>query len=188
MKQPMSGALMPKRAGRRKGRGPSKPRRSATGQGAPARPAPPARSGTETIAARELRRLLPGSLGAHENLQRAVLDWCALRRIPAVPIHTGPRVSPLAGGVGFELRANAAQRGFADVLVCIPPLGWLVLVELKTGRARRSKAQAALRRRFEAAGAICLLVRDVATFAAQLNFYLERVGRDARRIAKGAPA
>lgn len=115
---------------------------------------------TERITAAQLRRMPIGSLAAHEQLQAAVLTYCQLNGVPAIPVHTGPRVTPRAGG-GYELRGNRHQVGMADVLACVPPNGQLLLLELKSGQAQRSKAQAELHDRFAAAGAICLVVRDV---------------------------
>lgn len=112
------------------------------------------------ITAAQLRRMPIGSLAAHEQLQTAVLTYLALNGLPATPIHTGPRVRPRAGG-GYELRRNRAQLGMADVLTCQPPAGRLVLLELKSGQAQRSRAQRELHDRFSAAGALCLVVRDV---------------------------
>lgn len=116
--------------------------------------------GTATLSVRDFKRGLKGSYRAHQDLQRAVLDLCALRGVPAVPIHTGPRVAPREGG-GYELRGNRAQRGVSDVLACLPPNGRLALIELKTGGARRSAEQTRVHIRFHAAGALCLVVRSI---------------------------
>jgi len=187
MRQPRRGSRArkssPSAAERREGRGPSNPRRSAPGQRAPARSA----SLPRAIAARELKRILPGSLAAHQSLERAVLDRLALERVPAVPIYTGPRLGRGPAGA-FELRGNPGQRGFADVLAILPPIGLALLIEIKSGRAHRSPAQAAVRRRFEAAGALCLLVRDVALFSGALKASLERAAWLARSITKGVGA
>lgn len=115
---------------------------------------------TRRVTSAQLRRLPIGSLAAHEHLQAAVLTYLTLSGWPATPIHTGPRVAPGAAG-GYELRGNRAQVGMADVLSCDPNSGRLVLLELKSGQAKRSRAQRELHERFEAAGAWCLVVRDV---------------------------
>ena len=115
---------------------------------------------TRRVTAAQLRRMPIGSLAAHEQLQAAVLTYLRLSGCPATPIHTGPRVAPRAGG-GFQLRGNRAQRGMADVMACLPPHGRLALIEIKSGRATRSREQRDLHQRFEAAGALCLVVRDV---------------------------
>ncbi len=115
---------------------------------------------TLRITAAELRRSPIGSLAAHEELQSAVLTYLRLSGCPAVPIHTGPRVAPRPGG-GFQLRRNRAQRGMADVVACLPPHGRLALIEIKSGRAQRSREQRDTHQRFSAAGALCLVVRDV---------------------------
>jgi hypothetical protein len=112
------------------------------------------------LSAAELRRTAAGSLAAHEERQEAVLTYLALNGVPAVPVHTGPRVRPRAGG-GFDLKQNTPQIGLADVLACLPPHGRLALLDIKSGRARLSRAQRALHARFAAAGALCLAVRDV---------------------------
>ena len=125
------------------------------------------------LAARDLRRILPGSQKSHQSLQDAVLLWCELHRIPAVPVHTGPRVAPRGDG-GFELRGNPGQRGLADVLACLPPFGRAVLLELKTGRAHRRPAQVKLHRRFGDVGALSLTIRTVD----DLSALLYQVARD----------
>ena len=113
-----------------------------------------------TAHARDLRRLLPGSNRRHQELQEAVLQWLGWKHIPAVPVHTGPRVTPLGDGA-FGLRGNPAQRGLADVLAVLPPLGRTALLEIKTGRAHRSRAQVDLHARLGAAGALSLTVRSL---------------------------
>lgn len=123
--------------------------------------------------ARDLRRLLPGSNRRHQSLQEAVLCWCVLHRIPAVPVHTGPRVTPLGDG-SFGLRGNRAQAGLADVLAVLPPLGRTALLEIKTGGAHKRPAQVQLHRRFGDAGALSLTVRSVD----DLDALLHQVARD----------
>jgi hypothetical protein len=117
-------------------------------------PAPPA-----TSAAAHLGQLVGGSYRAHESLVAAVLEYLALNGIPAIPVFTGPRVTPREGG-GFNLRANPGQRGFSDVAAALPPDGQLALIECKTGEARRSRDQVELQARFRTAGALCLVVRN----------------------------
>lgn len=112
------------------------------------------------IAARDLHRILPGSTRTHQGLLEAVLHWCELHKIPAVPVHTGPRVAPRAEG-GFELRGNPGQHGLADVLAILPPFGRAALVEVKTGRARKSGAQVDCHRRLGAAGALSVTIRNL---------------------------
>jgi hypothetical protein len=119
---------------------------------------------TTHVHASQLGRLVKGSHEAHENLQEAVLQYLALHSVPAVPIITGPRVTPRARG-GFELRANAEQRGMGDVIACLPGSGRLALIECKTGHARRSPAQVRMHRRFATSGALCLVVRNVLELA-----------------------
>jgi len=115
---------------------------------------------TQRVTAAQLKRMPIGSLAAHEQLQAAVLTYLRLSGCPATPIHTGPRVAPISGGA-FQLRRNRLQVGMADVMACLPPNGRLALLEIKSGRARRSREQRELHEKFEAAGALCLVVRDV---------------------------
>lgn len=124
-----------------------------------------------SIRAADLPRVVGGSHAAHESLQEACLRLLALRKVPAVPIHTGPRVRPRKGG-GWDLRRNAAQRGFADVAACLPPAGLLLLLELKTGGARRSPEQIRFAARFERAGAVTAVIRNALELEALLNRYL----------------
>jgi hypothetical protein len=112
------------------------------------------------IDARDLQRALPGSMRRHQSLEEGVLAWCALYRLPAIAVHTGPRVRPREGG-GFDLIANPKQRGLADVLVCLPPRGRFVHLELKTGKGRRSPEQVARHRQLAGAGALSLVVRTI---------------------------
>ncbi len=111
---------------------------------------------------------LPGSHASHESLQKAVLDLLALQGIPAMPVYTGPRVAPTGAGT-FVLRSNKAQRGLSDVLACLPPSGRLLLIECKTGGARRSPDQVRLQDQFRAAGAECMGVRDVLALARRIH-------------------
>jgi hypothetical protein len=127
-----------------------------------------------TVHARDLHRALGGSQRAHAARVRAVLDWCALHKIPATPIQTTGVPVPRAGG-GFNLQTNPDQVGTADVVACVRRtirrpyqlqleeihIGQLVLIEVKTGRGKRSAQQRAMQERFAAAGAICLELRDV---------------------------
>lgn len=126
-----------------------------------------------TAAASALGRLMGGSHRAHEALQEAVLQMLAPWRIPAVPIHTGPRVRPREGG-GWELRGNPRQHGVSDVIACFPPAGLLALLELKTGAARRSKAQERLAERFKRAGAVTAVIRSVRDLEVLLDQYVPR--------------
>jgi len=133
---------------------------------------------TQTVfAARDLRRVRPGSLSAHKALIEAILQWCELYRLPAVPVHTGARVKPRPGG-GFDLFGNPGQHGLADVIVVLPPFGRLALVEGKTGRARKNPAQVRCHARLGAAGALSLVVREIN----DLQQLLHQVARD-RAIA-----
>jgi len=120
------------------------------------------------IHARDLKKVLKGSLRAHEALVEACITLLALYGVPAVPIHTGPRVTPRAGG-GFDLRTNPRQRGFGDLVGPLPPQGRMLFVECKTGNARRSPAQVRMKERLELAGALCLTVRS----ATDLEQYLD---------------
>lgn len=119
------------------------------------------------VSAADLRHQVHGSNRTHEYLVAAVLEYCVLHRIPARAIHTGPRVTPRAGG-GFDLRANKRQRGISDVIACVPPSGRMALIECKTGRAHRSREQRQVRDEFTAAGALCLEVRDIRDLTAIL--------------------
>lgn len=123
---------------------------------------------TPRLSAAAFKRTRKGSLAAHQELQAAALDLLALHRIPAMPLHTGPRVAPRAGG-GFELRANKAQRGAGDVLACLPPFGQLAFLEFKTGGASRSPEQVRVHEEFARAGAVCFVVRDIADLALFLS-------------------
>lgn len=127
---------------------------------------------TARVSVADFKRQRKGSMASHQELQRAVLDWFRLHGIPAVPVHTGPRVIPLPGGQGFRLLANASQRGFSDVMACLPPHGRLGMVELKTGKAKRSAEQVEMQRRFARAGAITLVVYDIAGLEAAIRAHL----------------
>ena len=134
------------------------------------------------IAARDLRRVLSGSMRKHQSLLEAVRQWCELHKIPAVPVHTGPRVAPRAAG-GFELRGNPGQRGLADLLAILPPFGRAALIELKTGRAHRSAAQVECHHRLGAAGALSLTIRHVEEM--QQLLYQVAVDRATASLARG---
>jgi hypothetical protein len=103
---------------------------------------------------------LGGSAKAHESLQSAALTLLKFYKIPATALYTGPRVRPRAGG-GFDLRRNRSNVGISDIMACLPPRGLLVLIECKTGRARRTPEQIEQHNRFRAAGAHCFVIRTV---------------------------
>lgn len=120
------------------------------------------------LSAADLARLTKGSYRRHEDLVEAVLQYLAINGVPATPIQTGPRVAPRKGG-GFELRENRLQRGFGDVAAALPPHGRMLLVECKTGGARRRPAQVRLHQRYERAGALCLVIHNVTELAPHLQ-------------------
>lgn len=131
------------------------------------------------VHAKDLHKMISGSTRAHHARVSACLDWLSLHGIPAVPISTtGVPIQRLDGG--FDLRKNPRQVGISDIMACLPRriieahptspcagmmqriiVGQLVLIEVKTGNARRTPEQRAQQKRFAAAGALCLVVRDV---------------------------
>jgi hypothetical protein len=112
----------------------------------------------------ELQLAVGGSQRRHTSLQAGALSLLAFAGIPAIPIHTGPRVRPREGG-GFELLSNRDQRGFSDVIAALPPDGKMLVLELKTGGAKRSPAQVRMHSRLAAAGAICLTIHEIGELA-----------------------
>jgi hypothetical protein len=54
-------------------------------------------------------------------------------------------------------------------MACLPPLGRTVLIEVKTGNARRTPEQRAQQERFAAVGGICLVVRALPDFIQRLS-------------------
>ena len=116
---------------------------------------------TQHITIGELRKRTRGSLRAHEQLVDDGLRYLWLNGVPAMPVHTGPRVRPRPGG-GFDLKRNTAQLGLFDILASLPPTGRLLLVDMKTGGAKLSTEQRLVRDRFTAAGALCLTARSIA--------------------------
>lgn len=135
------------------------------------------------IHAREISTVVRGSYRAHEDLLKAVLQLMALRGLEPIPIHTGPRVAPREGG-GFDLRKNTPQIGFGDAVGFLPPRGRTVMVECKTGRARRSPAQVRMHHRLTRNGVICTTVRAGAIAA--FDAFLVRAMTD-EIVAAGAP-
>ncbi len=122
--------------------------------------------------AKDLHRLLGGSTRAHHARVSACLDWLALHNIPAVPIATTGIPVPGKRG-GFELKSNPRQVGISDIIGCLPPgrcnpVGQMLLIEVKTGNATRTAEQRRQQERFRAAGAYCLVVRDVLELEALL--------------------
>lgn len=108
----------------------------------------------------ELKSLQGGSLGAHQALVDGCLRFLALKRIPARAISTTGVPVKRADG-SLILAKNERQEGFPDIVGTIPPLGRALLVECKTGEATRTPAQRRLHSEFAAAGALCLVVREV---------------------------
>ena len=138
--------------------------------------------------AKDLHRLLGGSTRAHHARVSACLDWLALHKIPAVPIATTGIPVPGKRG-GFELKSNPRQVGISDIMACltrtaelhmlggeseIHGIGQLVLIEVKTGNARRTPEQSAQQARFAAAGALCLVIRCVDELHVAIAQYLPR--------------
>jgi len=122
--------------------------------------------------------MVGGSYSAHESLQAAALQYLELHGVPAIPVFTGPRVRPRPGG-GFDLRANPAQKGFSDIAAALPADGRLLLIECKTGNASRSAVQIALQERFQAAGALCVVIRnalDLAPYVQRSRYSDRRAG------------
>lgn len=118
-------------------------------------------SPTVRMSAAQFKRERKGSYAAHQELEQAAIALLRLHRVPARPIHTGPRVAPRPGG-GFDLRKNGAQKGVADILGCLPPFGQLLFIDLKSGSARPTRDQLAVQEEFTRAGAVYLFVRDIA--------------------------
>lgn len=127
-----------------------------------------------------LRQAVGGSYAAHESLQLAALHFLALQGVPAIPVYTGPRVRSRPGG-GFDLKGNPSQKGFSDVVGALPWSGRMLLVECKTGGARRSPEQIALQQRFEAAGALCVVIHN----ALELAPHVQRPRGQDRRNGDG---
>ena len=116
---------------------------------------------TRHVTADELRRLMPGSRDAHEDLQDAVMVYLrVVAKLPVTAIYTGP-IPVLRNGQLIRARANPDQAGIADLIVALPPYGRLWLLELKTGGACRRPLQVRKAREYEAAGALCTVARSV---------------------------
>jgi len=124
-----------------------------------------------SVRAADLPRAIPGSQEAHESLVQAALTFLTLHRIPAMPIHTGARFTPIPGG-GWRLYGNPKQHGMGDILGCLPPTGRMLLIDCKTGRAQLSPVQRKVHQQFTAAGALALVVRDVAQLETDLAPWL----------------
>lgn len=126
---------------------------------------------TPRVSIDELRRLRKGSLRQHQDLLRACLIVCWKRKVQALPISTtGIPVQRLDGG--YRLLPNHAQRGAPDLLIVLPPSGHALMVELKTGHARRSRDQARMAREMAEAGASCIVVREASELDRMLGVAL----------------
>lgn len=123
---------------------------------------------TARVRAADLKKVVKGSNRRHEDMVQAALQLLALHGVPATPIHTGARVAPRAGG-GFDLRTNRAQVGFGDIAGALPPHGRMLIVECKTGNARRTPAQVRLHERYACAGALCVEIRNVTDLVPHLQ-------------------
>lgn len=131
----------------------------------------PASGSRVTVA--QLRAIAPGSNREHEQRVEACLTYLQLQGVPAIPIHTGPRVSPNGAG-GFDLRGNRRQVGCGDILGALPPDGRLLFIDVKTGRAQLSAEQRRLHRSLAAAGALCLVIRNVSDLEPHVRGELNR--------------
>ena len=117
---------------------------------------------TRHVTADELRRLMPGSRDAHEDLQDAVMVYLrVVAKLPVTAIYTGP-IPVLRNGQLIRARANPDQAGIADLIVALPPTGRLWMLELKSSaNAHRSPVQVRKAREYAAAGALCTIARSV---------------------------
>lgn len=117
-------------------------------------------------------RHIPGSAKAHDSLVHACVELLRLHRIEAAAINQVPRRRK-----DGSWHTPGAPDGFPDVVACfrvgIPlgkfgaagamarSVGWLILVECKTGRSRVRPNQHDSLVRWNRAGALCFTVRTV---------------------------
>ncbi len=102
------------------------------------------------------------------DLVRAVLEYLALRRIPAWRANSGAMVVPGAGGRKRFVRFNGA-RGCADVLGLLPPSGRFLAVECKMPGRHPTADQQGFLDAVGAAGGLAIVVRDVADLVVALD-------------------
>jgi hypothetical protein len=101
------------------------------------------------------------------DLVRTVLEYLALRRIPAWRANTG--AMRIAGAGGRQRFVQFNVKGCADVLGLLPPSGRLLAVECKMPGRKTTADQQAFLDNIAAAGGLALVVRDVAELAAALD-------------------
>jgi hypothetical protein len=98
---------------------------------------------------------LPGSVRAHASLVAACRTLLLMRGIPCFRVN--PRSVRKANG---SWSSPGADVGAPDLIGCLSG-GRILYVECKTGTSRLRPEQRASMDRWVAAGALCLVVRDV---------------------------
>jgi hypothetical protein len=98
--------------------------------------------------------------------ERDVLAACMLllnlKRIPFVRVNGGGM------RVGRRYVRFTSAPGCSDLVAALPPSGRTMLVETKSARGRLTESQLAFLGNMGAAGALCLVVRDVRELEAEL--------------------
>lgn len=119
------------------------------------------------VTAAEFRKTQKGSRTSHEGLVSASRLKLTLAGIPCFTIHTRGIPRLIRGEIVFC--KNPFQIGLPDAIAlihhrcpsCGHATGRLVLLEMKTGAARRSPGQVKVRKTFEAKGALALVIRSL---------------------------
>jgi hypothetical protein len=106
--------------------------------------------------------------GTETGLVRAVLQYLALRRIPAWRSNSGAMRVRGAGGKERFIKFNGA-RGCADVLGLLPPTGRFLAIECKLGRNCPTADQQAFLDAISAAGGLALVIHNLDELAAALD-------------------
>lgn len=108
-----------------------------------------------------------GSAAEHEALVNDLLVALGSIGVPAWPRRAGSGWTPRGQFVKFSVD------GEGDITGIVPPGGWRLEVEVKTGNARRSPAQKCFGDMITSKGGIYLLAYDVVKTMAALMFQVE---------------
>lgn len=95
---------------------------------------------------------------SESDIQRTILDYLALLRIPAWRNNSGA----VALGEGKSRRyVRYGQKGSSDILGVLPPSGRLLAIEVKRPGNKPTEHQTAWLERMRAAGAVCIVATSI---------------------------
>lgn len=92
------------------------------------------------------------------DIVRAILDYLAVQKIPARRMNTGAFSAEYKGKKRFH---RFGAPGMPDIMACLPPVGRLLLIEVKREGEEPSKAQEMFLDEFHGVGALAMVAHSV---------------------------